>query len=106
MKLSKAYSARGADMGRVATLPIDSKVNVKLHLIRVRLDSGGYDNGGAYWGLGEPLYLTYSDEEYPSKVGAYPMGRSERVWYFLRASNRNEAKELVRAELPNAKFYR
>jgi hypothetical protein len=25
-------------------------------LRRVTLDSGGYDQGGAYWGIGKPLY--------------------------------------------------
>lgn len=29
---------------------------------RVRLDSGGYDMGGAYWGLGAPLYVEFNKE--------------------------------------------
>lgn len=35
----------------------------KLYCRKIRLDSGGYDQGGAYWGLrmnGESLYCVYS----------------------------------------------
>lgn len=39
---------------------------------RVRLDSGGYDNGGAYWGTGEPLYQVYdADGEFTTFVRAH-----------------------------------
>lgn len=27
---------------------------------QVSLNSGGYDKGGAYWGLGSPLYVLYT----------------------------------------------
>lgn len=39
----------------------------------VPLDSGGYDKGGAYWGLGSPLRLRYT------KDGQY--------WEFYRTDN-------------------
>jgi hypothetical protein len=29
----------------------------RLYLLRLRLDSGGYDEGGAYWGHGETALL-------------------------------------------------
>jgi len=28
----------------------------RCRLFRVNIDGGGYDDGGAYWGLGKPLY--------------------------------------------------
>jgi len=35
---------------------------VKKTTRRIPLDSGGYDKGGAYWGLGAPLYAEYSKD--------------------------------------------
>jgi hypothetical protein len=67
---------------------------VKLSLQRVRLDSGGYDSGGAYWGQGAPLYRAADDA-----------GLGE-VTLFIRARDREHAKALVLAKLPNACFYR
>lgn len=94
-KLPNVSTRYGAPMGRrnfsdgsPADLPR------KFWLRRVRLDSGGYDNGGAYWGHGAPLY--YAETE--SVDG-------EVVRYF-RASDREAAKAAIRAEFPNATFFR
>jgi hypothetical protein len=65
---------------------------LKLYLQRVRLNSGGYDSGGAYWGLGAPLYA-YFDE-------------SGEFSHCIRASSRQKAKEAIRREFPEALFYR
>lgn len=51
---------RGAAMGRVSTHG-PSKGH-KFTLKHIKLDSGGYDAGGAYWGLGEKLYWAASDD--------------------------------------------
>lgn len=49
-----SVSARyGAPMGRSEWR---SEPQERLRLFRVRIDQGGYDQGGAYWGLGEPLW--------------------------------------------------
>ena len=48
----------GAPMGRGEDAPLVGKVRMR----RVRLDSGGYDKGGAYFGLGAPLYYVSGDE--------------------------------------------
>lgn len=98
LNLSNACSIYGASMGRASTSERDLRQlapePVKLNLQRVRLDSGGYDSGGAYWGAGEPLYRAADDN-----------GLRE-VELFFRARDREHAKELVRAKLPNACFYR
>lgn len=48
-KVSGTY---GAPMGRHGgTLQTE-----RIRLFRVRLDAGGYDDGGAYWGIGAPLW--------------------------------------------------
>ena len=86
---TKAYSQYGASMGRPDC--IDEALDVKkLHLERVRLNSGGYDPGGAYWGHGAPLYVAWGDGQE----------------MFFRARDRREAKEIAGGVFKNAKFYR
>jgi len=41
---------------------IVKKNQTKVYRKRVRLDSGGYDSGGAYWGLGAPLYVEFTKD--------------------------------------------
>lgn len=101
LSLSNACSRYGASMGRDSTSERDLRmldgVPVKLSLQRVRLDSGGYDSGGAYWGTGEPLWLATGDVDVVDVDG---------VTMFLRARDRDHAKSLVRAKLRAARFYR
>ncbi len=53
-------SSYGAPLGRHAhPAPFFGRVRAR----RVRLDSGGYDQGGAYWGHGAPLYYVYGAED-------------------------------------------
>jgi hypothetical protein len=63
----------------------------RLYLCRLRLDSGGYDEGGAYWGDGEPLYWATD--------GA-------GVHVFRRAPDRDTAKRIILEQFPAARFYR
>jgi hypothetical protein len=76
-------------MGRRGSPDIDT--TGKLYLHKVPLDSGGYDRGGAYWGAPGTLYEVIDQE-----------GEG----YFLRAWSREEAKQKVLEEYPEAKFYR
>jgi hypothetical protein len=51
----------GAPMGRNNVQSIsDTDTIPKTTTRRIYLDMGGYDTGGAYWGIGSPLYVTYS----------------------------------------------
>lgn len=45
----------GAPMGRHSAPDLDTTRGT-VQLFKVKLDSGGYDDGGAYWGHGGPLY--------------------------------------------------
>lgn len=45
----------GAPMGRHSAPDLDTTRGT-VRLFKVKLDSGGYDDGGAYWGHGGPLY--------------------------------------------------
>ena len=67
----------------------------RLRLFRVRLDQGGYDRGGHYWGTGQALYCATDCEDFRT---------------FTRAPSREAARRTV-AALPEfrttpATFYR
>lgn len=89
--LSNVSSRYGAPMGRVErhspALPA-----ARFYLRRVPINSGGYDAGGAYWGLGAPLYWA-----------TCTTGAAE---FFFRARTRDAAKAEVLARHPGARFYR
>jgi hypothetical protein len=61
-------------------------------LVRVRLNSGGYDHRGVYFGVDQPLYHFEHVENYMIS------GR-------LRANNREDAMRKVRLDYPEARFY-
>lgn len=73
MKLPKVNSTYGAPMGRRCFgIPPDLPYQVSLR--EVALNSGGYDEGGAYWGTGQALWWAYcfTDEfEYQQFVRAH-----------------------------------
>ena len=65
---------------------------MKFHLYRVRLNKGGYDSSGCYWGVGLPLFEAYTDN----------CGR----FMHIRAHDRAQAKDMIATAIPDAKFYR
>ncbi|AKM09369.1 hypothetical protein [Croceicoccus naphthovorans] len=82
----------GAPLGRRShqqgdVLPDDPP----LTLLHCPLDEGGYDEGGAYWGLGDPLFWVGNDEG--------------DLAYFLRARGLRHAQRLVREDYPDAHFH-
>lgn len=100
-QFSDVNSRYGAPMGR-REYRGDYDAPYKFRLFRVRLDRGGYDDGGAYWGAGQPLYCAEADAAWDESAGAdYPAVR-----LFLRAGSRAAAKAKIAAEYPNARFYR
>ena len=77
---------------KAATARAEPAVSPKITLRRVRLDSGGYDPQGAYYGIGKPLYWAADDSgEFDST---------------FRAADRAAAKAKVRQAYPHARFYR
>lgn len=92
--LSNAVSQYGASMGRKGNVSMVSKTDKRFRLVRVRLDRGGYDAGGAYWGVGTPLYYYEHEDE------------TELVYGHVRGATREKAKEQVRQQFPSAQFYR
>lgn len=67
------------------------------YLLRhVKLNTGGYDSDGTYWGQGPRLYMWTAREE----IGA---------WQYIRAVNRDDAKQQVRTAVaitdPDPRFW-
>ncbi len=94
-KLSNVSSIYGAPMGRTeTTYHADQHDPHKFSIQLIRLDNGGYDSGGAYWGIGQQLYWAYADN------------MPNRVEMFFRSPDRDTAKAYLRDKYPNAKFYR
>lgn len=97
----------GAPLGRRQTYADDRSQVMRFRLQRVDLDRGGYDSGGAYWGRGAPLYWAEADLGETAAHHAHGHnGRSPIVTRYLRAADREDAKRRIRAEFPNARFYR
>ena len=69
---------------------------IKFTLRRIRLNRGGYDSFGTYWGIGAPLYQAAGD-----------IGDAFEEFHF-RASDRRAAKALLVSQYPNnvVSFYR
>jgi hypothetical protein len=99
----KVNSKYGAPMGRASTRTYTDKSGTTwtldvnedskpFRLVRCPLDAGGYDRGGAYWGLGEPLY--------------YYEGPLSDISGYVRGRTREKAKEAVRSMFAKARFYR
>ena len=96
MKLSKVWGAHGARMGRAGVGPIDPDNHTKWYLQRVRINSGGYDSGGAYWGAGTPVFWA---------IQSNPADGEDAEELFFRAKNRVAAKEHLLEINPNSKFF-
>lgn len=81
---------RGSMMGRRIILPDDPEASIKLRMEHLRFVDGCYDQGGAYWGAPCDLYCAYGEEG---------------VQVFVRAINRQGAKNKVRESIPGARFF-
>jgi hypothetical protein len=77
---------RGAGLGRDIAAPSRS---LRFRLGRVPLDDGGYDKGGAYWGIGKPLWFASNQD-------------GEGLW--LRAECRADAMSAILADRGGACF--
>ena len=85
----KAFDQYGASMGRNSCQP--SELTGKIHLACVPLYDGGYDKGGAYWGIGQPLFCAWDDE-----------GNA----YYFRDSSRENARRWIKSTNTSVTFYR
>ena len=61
-QFDKVNSRYGAPMGRRENGYLETSDPRTVRLFQVRLDSGGYDDGGAYWGHGGRLWCAIDDD--------------------------------------------
>ena len=73
-----------------ATIPTCADYDGQVYLSEVRLNMGGYDKYGVYWGVCKKLYNCYD-----------AMGIEDQNF---RATNRAEALEIARDIYPKGKF--
>lgn len=90
----------------------------RVHLAGIRLDSGGYDQGGAYWGTGGWLWEAWTDDGAYYETGRVSAGSAERrealerlraaghEWPSTAQIDRETAKGEIRESLPGVRFYR
>lgn len=91
---TRVNSKYGAPMGRcniTEMVTIDHEDAIRFRVEKIRWSDGGYDQGGAYWGAGLPVYLAVHEN------GDDYIRRS------YRARSRQDAITQLRAEFPNAK---
>ena len=97
LRLSNASSVYGSSMGRRDMLPADTSAGIKLSLRKLYVNAGGYDAGGAYWGAWSPahggMWVAYGHD-----------ANGDAVQVFVRAHNRPDAAEIVRAGISGAMF--
>lgn len=87
----KPIAKYGAPMGQASQLPLIGKV----HLQRVPIDSGGYDPGGVYWGT----------SDYIRGVYALYCAWNDDCLHYVRAYDRNKAKEQLKQDFDDISFY-
>ena len=90
--IADVSSRYGAPMGRRGDTRNPPAGKVKVALRRIRINAQGYDAGGAYWGVGAPLYWA---------------GTESGDWEaYFRARDREAAKRYVAEQLTGATFHR
>jgi len=92
-ELSKGYSERGAQIGRPNTIT-EPDFPVKFRMEKLRWTDSCYDQQGAYWGCGDPIFHAWGD------------GEEDEQEIFVRATDRDDAKSQIREKFPKARFYR
>lgn len=76
-QFSNVSSTYGAPMGRHEYGIAENCEPGSISVFKVNLDSGGYDDGGAYWGIPSNLYCAQDDDD--------------RYIHFVRANSPSEA---------------
>lgn len=101
--LEHLVCSRGAPMGRLDNIDTSNdEFDGTMYLSLLPMVDGDYDKGGAYWGSGNSTIGWVHRAWYH---GTDQDGNAHYIDMFVRAVNRQHAKELVRKTLPLAKFF-
>jgi hypothetical protein len=60
--ITKVDTSRGAPMGRPNVGTKDDTIRKHVFDCKVPMSDGAYDKGGAYWGLGAELRVSYTKD--------------------------------------------
>lgn len=102
-KLPPVNCQYGAPMGRQNKDAWDTTKPYKIYLQRMKMSRcGAYDEGGAYWGCSDFRAGIFPMWRY--EIKPYP-GMKEPAYGFLRAKDREDAKQQILEVYPNAKFF-
>ena len=93
---SNQWVCTGSRMGRTSWRGHDADSTVKCTIRKLRWVDGGYDEQGAYWGHTPGTHIYWCN---------FDIGDTNED-IFVRAESRQDAKDQVRKQLPNARFYR
>ena len=89
------WQSTGARRGRANNIPDNPERLIRLSLEKVTMSRDGcYDQGGAYWGIGTPLYVAFGEDD------------ERNIEIFERGKTRDEAKTTILRMVPGARFYR
>jgi len=88
-QFSDVNSQYGAPMGRFEYNKPPTKARM-VRLYQVKINSGGYDDGGAYWGIRETLWCAEARKDSTGQ---------ETYRAFTRAPNRRTAMRLLGLKL-------
>lgn len=85
----------GSSMGRRSS-HVQSDEKVKCYLRKLRWVDGDYDEQGAYWGYVSGTHIYWCN---------FDLGDSNED-IFVRATSRDDAKQQIKEQLPNAVFFK
>lgn len=86
-------------MGRRSHCDVPKDFDGVVHLSAIPINSGGYDQGGVYWGTGSDR-IGYMYRAY------YWDGEGHSIDMFIRGVTRRDAKQKVQRDLPKVRFYK
>jgi len=92
--LPLACDYRGSSMGRRSSR-LSGPEPIRCYLRRLRWVDGDYDEQGAYWGYVPGTHIYWAN---------FDIGDTNED-IFVRACSRDDAKQQVREQFPNARFF-
>lgn len=105
MKLRKGYSKYGAEHGRPSRMPLIDGQPLTMKVWEMELDEGGYDQGGAYWGIrsgGNKIFFAESLERV--HLVEYYRPDTGTVEMTCDAKSFDEAWAKIKKQLPGAEL--
>ncbi len=73
---------------------------MKYSVRRLRINQGGYDSTGEYWGIGQPIYQVICREPKPFSTSEYSREYiNGDILFKIRANDAEHAKALINQKM-------